>query len=295
LVCAIIGAAIFATLGPFTIFAASALIAGILRLWMLTSDISLVGIGKIFGALLLVSFGIGWVVRLFRPEADVVVIALPTLLFLILMGVILRAFSFFFGRYFGVCRRAALQKAIATPDSGGYVDLGFAVVLALIAGGPLALTALIAALAATPDGLPAGLSAVLIAMGATSLLWGYFYLPMGIAAVALRGSLNPMIVLSWIGRTFADYICLLLLLLPFHLAIWIISAVVSLALPRVTDLAPFLGAVLTLLYAVVFTTMTDQYAAVATMTALGLVLRRHEEDIGWLRHAKRLDAVRDTG
>ena len=87
---------------------------------------------------------------------------------------------------------------------------------------------------------------------------------------------------------------LLLLLLPFHVAVWLISYFISAGLSRLTDLAPVIGSILAVLYAVLASTMIGQYAAVATMTALGLMLLRHEESIGWMRHAKRLDAIRDT-
>lgn len=275
-----------------SILAASAIIAAMLRMWMAATDISLEWIFGGLGIMALVSYvgAVGFDI-LFPIDEGAAHFRRFALFFIFLLSLILlltfaRMVSFFFGRYFAICRRAAMQKYFVSEDNMGLFDLAYALGILGIAGAPLlvvGIASLFQAIHAESFWLvPMPLSF----LTGSAAIWCYFYLPMGVAVVALRRSIHPRITFRWISGCGTDYLALLGLLLPFHLVIWLSSALIASLLIRggiyFAGISPILSGFLYFAFTAFF---LSQYTVVVTMVALGRLMRRHESTLRWYKHA----------
>ena len=107
----------------------------------------------------------------------------------------------------------------------------------------------------------------------SSLLWASFYAPMSIAVVAIERTLNPLTVLTWTWKCMPDYFWCCLVSGVFTTLVNLVShSAQGLFLDLgPTDVVPAYLLGLTL----------NQYNAAATLTALGLLLRRNRAQLGW--------------
>lgn len=289
LLLAILTCILLLTMSMFAVFTVSAALAGMLRIWMISRDLSILDFLKIVTAMAAVS-AVGAFLLTYLPLGEwerppTAILCMELFFGLAGLMLVLRIVSFFFGRYFAICRRAAMQTMFSDPDQGGVVDLGYALAVLAISFGPLVLIAVVAGIVYESQAVPLqAAKSLFIALGAMALLWSYFYLPMGVAVVALQRSIAPVKVLAWALRILPDYLLFLSLVLPFHVAVWALSAAVGYLMPVPAEFTVIFG----LLAALLTILVLDQYTMVVTCTALGLVLRRNEADLGWRQDAERL-------
>jgi hypothetical protein len=278
--------------GPFTIFSACMLLAGIIRMWMITSDVTLPQLLGMLAGLLGLSTVTGMIVgRL--AEKDAMAVGLGAFLFFILFGVWLRSVSFFMGRYFGLVRRSALRASMSVSDRGGFYDLYYGILIGIVGLGPLlAIETWDFILALREEEFPGGFG-VKVGLLTVAGGWAYFYLPMAVATVALKGSANPFLVLKWAFMTFVDYMPLLVLYLPFHAIMWALSAFIVQGVDQMLGFAPALGVILAGLNFFLLQLLLNEYSVCVTLVSLGLVMRRSESVLGWAKDAKRINAERD--
>jgi hypothetical protein len=280
-------------MGFGTVFSACMLFAALLRLWMIASDISLWTIVKLAGGLIVASWLIGWLAEQAIPNLDGGLVGFIAFLALVQLGVALRCISFFMGRYFALCRRAALRKTMSGADRGGLYDLGHGLALCNMAFFPFGVVwGANISLAAKGEDFPGG-NTVFYTLAALALFWAYFYLPMGAAVVALRGSLNPAVVAQWIGKTFLEYCTLLICFLPFVAFVWGVKAVIVWAIDHMMNMNALAALVFQLCYWIVLSVLLDHYAAAAVIAALGLMMRRNEAILKWGKTARNLEKERD--
>jgi hypothetical protein len=280
-------------MGIGTIFSACMLLAGIVRMWMVTSDISLQTILMLLMGLLGLSALAGWIVSMADEAADPVGVGLFAFMFFVLFGVALRCVSFYMGRYFGIVRRSALRAPLSVSDRGGFVDLFYGLLVGAVGLGPLLVVWMIDFICELmgrpfPGGLPAQVGFYL-----TTLFWAYFYMPIGTATVALRGSANPLLALRWALYSFADYLSLLIVYLPFHAVIWVVDGFLVRAINHTLDLEPHFALLLAGFNFFILQMLLNEYSTAATLVALGLVMRRNEAMLHWAPHARRINAERD--
>jgi hypothetical protein len=127
-----------------------------------------------------------------------------------------------------------------------------------------------------------------IAMG-----WAYIYMPMAVATVALRGSVNPMLVFEWMFKSFADYMPLLVLYLPFHAIMWAVAGLIVRGVDQALNVAPAFGVFLAGLNFLIIQVLLNEYSICVTLASLALVMRRNETMLHWVKEAKRINAERD--
>ena len=275
--------------GILSMMAACGVIAGCLRFWLISKDVSIKWFLSFLGILFLISLAGAFLVNAFQdsdPEAADLRPLLTVGIFFLLVFVILvlRAISFFFGKYFAICRRSALGAMVSDSDQGGLVDLGYALVIGAISGLPALVIAVVALVLSGWEGIQEPVSAaVVVGLLALALLWWYVYFPIAAAAVALKRTLHPGTVLSWAWRCMPDYFYLLLLLAPFCQVAILLSwglATVLTAETTVTIIPPALAAIL---WGGFSFFVLIQYTMAVTFTALGRILRRNQARIGWLR------------
>jgi hypothetical protein len=282
-------------LGAFglgTIFAACMLLAGLIRLWMITSDISLQTVCGLLAGLIALASLVGWAYGQATGE-DGAGVGLFSFMGFVLFGIWLRCVSFYFGRYFGIVRRSALRHTMSVSDRGGLVDLFHGVLLGLVGLSPLVLVWLAdTVLAFQNEDFPGG-EVVKWTLLAFAGAWSYFYMPMGVATVGLTGSTNPFKVLHWAFASFVDYFPLLVLYLPFHAVVWALSALIAQGVNGIMALNQGAGVMMAGLNFMVIQLLLNEYAITVTLASLGLMMRRHEESLNWAADAKRINAERD--
>jgi hypothetical protein len=279
--------------GLGTIFSACMLLAGIIRIWMVTSDISLQTVLMLLGGLLGLASLAGWIANMANDELDPVGVGLFAFMFFVLFGISLRCISFYMGRYFGLVRRSALRATMSVSDRGGFYDLLHGVLISLVGMSPLWIVwGADFFLALNEKDFPGGQVAFFASIG-VCLFWAYVYMPMATAVVALRGSTNPGLVFKWMFKAFADYVPLLALYLPFHAFMWAVGVFIAQGVAKAFDVAPALGVLLAGLNFFVIQLLLNEYAMAVTLASLGLVMRRNESMLHWSKHAKRIMAERD--
>ena len=295
LMIAVFGGMIMAlgAMGPITIFSACMLLAGIIRLWMYSSDISLQTLLMLLSGLLGLSALTGWIANMANPAFDPLGFGLFAFMFFVLFGIQLRCTSFYLGRYFGIIRRAALRGSMSVADRGGFVDLYFGVLLGLVGLTPLLTVWAYDFYLALNDQLFPGGNAVFLSMVGVGLVWAYFYMPIGFAVVALRGSANPLLVFKWAFKSLGDYLPLLVLYLPFHFAMWAVGVGLAAGVNKVFEVNPAAGVMLAGLNFVLLQLLLNEYSMTVTLASLGLVMRRNERSLKWAKSAKRINAERD--
>lgn len=283
-----------AMLQPMMVFAVSAVIAGILRVWIISKDVSILLLIQCAAGMSLFSFVIALGIdrMLPAPEGEISRVGLYWLLcilFLIFLLLVLRMISFFFGKYFALCRRAALRATFSDEDRGGLIDLGYALVLLIVGFGPfLAVEIAFVIHQVTSEGGSQGSLWAFVAVLAVAFLWFYVYTPMGVAVVALKGSCYPQDVFQWSRRCMPDYLWLLLMLLPFHMAVWALSTGAGMLLSQLAMFGAMPGILVTVVWSGIIGVLLDQYVIAVTVVALGSVLRRNEPRIAWHRFARNL-------
>ncbi|HVJ82126.1 MAG TPA: zinc ribbon domain-containing protein [Planctomycetia bacterium] len=289
LLLSIVAAILFLGVGPFAIFTVSAYIAGIIRYWMVVSDVGIKTVLMTAAGLGAVSMALGYGVNAANPMADPMLFAILIFVGLILIAIALRAISFVFGKYFAILRRAALNKLTSGEGRDGYRDLFDALAIGIPAFLPWLAVGLAAGIVeAKKIEIPGGIW-LFLGLGAAALLWAYFYFTMGIATVALRGRAGPGGVLGWIFAILPEYLTLLLIMLPVHVGVWVISGAVTWALTQWQELSPGIASMSYFFYAFVVDLAIGQFAIVATLAAMGVLLRRHEERLDWYAAARALD------
>ena len=321
-----IGAALVTmSLSPLSIFFVSSGIAGALRYWIMVHDVSVKWLLALFGVMVLICMPIAYLLDAFPPpgfeesqaRAGILFMGLMFELFMILLT--LRMISLFFGKYFAILRRAALDTMFSDHDQGGLADLGAALVVLAVGLLPTFIVSVFMVIDAMRTGwdwpnIPIPFVILLI----PTVLWAYFYSPMGVAAVALGKTVNPIEVQNWAIRAMPDYFKLLLVLFPLHLLAWATYALAMQLLLSGVDvgdpalaqaefsirsmfhlmLNPFfvigimLGAALLLMmnpYALLATIVAcglGEYTIVVTLVSLGRMMRRQESRIGWYAKAR---------
>jgi hypothetical protein len=261
---------------------------------MLMKDVSLTYIlyvGTGLGILAVVlAFVVAEVVARYNPGQEMIREMRAALFFqfffmLILLAIFVRAVSFFYGKYFAICRRAALGTWMSDEDQGGLVDLAYALGIIAISLLPAILTATLAAWYADRAGADSEKAELLFwTFVPITWIWAYYYFPMGMAAVALRKSLDPFVVLSWTWKAMPEYLYYLLMMLPFHLAVGLMSyALSNFIMDNILMLA---GMLPMLLGAYLIGIFLEQYNIVVGLVALGRVLRRNESQLHWYKYAK---------
>jgi hypothetical protein len=295
------------SLGPIGWLLCSPVLAVFLRIWLISLDYDLgkaflIG-GGVFAFSLLVSSIITNALNVFGSQAGDgmtfgglgLLVFVFSLFIVAIFGMTLRMASFFWGRYFAICDRAAHGALMSQEDSGGLVDLGYGIAVCVIGFGPCALPIWLTAIAMITNKPP-----VLVAAGLLwvfALMFAYFYVPMAIGVVALKRSLNPALVFQWAGRCMPDYLWFLIAVVPLHMIVIVLIAILLVALSA-TTVAGFLfagilvavpeiaglanvGVIFTVITALVLSLVLGQYPGVVMMTALGKLLRRNESRLGW--------------
>lgn len=288
----LISALVFMGMG--SLFLVSGVIAGVLRVWMLAKDLSILDLIKIVAALFLVSTALAYPLDWVLPNVEGVGSRVPALTFEIVIIIVfacvfLRMVSFFFGRYFAIVRRAAFGTMFSEDDRGGVVDLGYAIGVGAVSFLPLALTLIAAAVVSVGQGnefgeLEGHPRIILIGVAMLSIAWAVFYMPMATAVVALRHSVRPGLVFDWIGKAMPDYLLLSGLLLPFHIGVVALSTATGFFLGRLGEFTRF-GTILSFIYAFCAGIVFSQYAMAVTCVAVGLLMRKHESALQWRRWA----------
>jgi hypothetical protein len=185
----------------------------------------------------------------------------------------LRMLSYLYGTYFAICRRAAYGAiGLADKDSGGPRDLGYVLALLLIAAGPMVLVSIVAS--ASSDSETSSDSDASWILFGFSALWAGLYFPMGLGVFAMTQSLNPWKVIQWAWRCTPDYIWCCLLSGAFTGIAMLLCATAQSGL---VGLWPTGGTIAAWLLGV----SLNQYNAVVTCTALGMLLRRHRAALAW--------------
>jgi uncharacterized Zn finger protein (UPF0148 family) len=280
-------------MGIGMIFSACMLLAGIIRLWMFTSDISLQTVMTLLAGLLGLASLAGWIASLANPNLDPVGVGLFAFMFFVLFGVWMRCVSFYMGRYFGLVRRSALRATMSVSDRGGFVDLLHGVLISLVGMSPLLVIWMYDFyLAIQEKDFPGGFG-VYVALLGIAMGWAYIYMPMAVATVALRGSVNPMLVFQWAFKSFADYMPLLVLYLPFHAIMWAVAGLIVRGVDQALNVAPAFGVFLAGLNFLIIQVLLNEYSICVTLASLALVMRRNETMLHWVKEAKRINAERD--
>jgi hypothetical protein len=171
---------------------------------------------------------------------------------------------------------------VSEDDRGGFIDLGYALVVMFFAFAPLVVGMIVAAVVGVTVGNSVASWLFLAAAMLPLLGWAYFYFPMGATVAAIEYSVNPLRVLHWCTVCFWDYVKLLLLFVPFFVIVTAVSYLTGAFLVGVLPAVSFVPKELFLLFnTFIVSNFFNQYIFVVGYTALGLIARMHESELGW--------------
>ena len=198
---------------------------------------------------------------------------------------VLRAISFFFGKYFAICRRSALGAMVSDSDQGGLVDLGYALVIGAISGLPALVIAVVAVVLSHGEGIQEPVASAVV----TGLL------ALGIAVVvrlfshSVSGGGVEADAAPWDRAFLGRQVHARLLVfpaaadaLPPDRYLTVVGSLYRFDRAETTvAIVPRVVAAI-LWYSFSFFVLT-QYNMAVMFTALGRILRRNQTKIGWLR------------
>jgi hypothetical protein len=284
-------------ISPYTVLMVSAAIAAMLRLWMAVDDIGIMGLLKTIGALIILGMlcALGGRMLLSVPEEWMGLVTFGLFLDGFLGGAILiilvRMVSFFFGRYFALFRRSALMIELPEEEHTGFNYAVPGIVISLLGFAPVFALYITGSVFAVlrPGWFTSIEFALWLGVTLFAALWTLLYVPMAIGVFATEHSLNPITVLSRIGRIAADYLVLIILWIPFVIVVGLLGLSWPLLLGLVFDVEP--PWVLVALGSWLVMETLDEYTTVVVLHTLALVFRRNESSLKWRKKVRRLHGV----
>lgn len=260
-------------------------LAQFVRIQTIQRDLSLKAVGVCFfgfiTAVVVISQIMGAVMKTPLNTFVGLMIVYSTFMILSYLFLVCCMITQYMGKYFAICNRAAYDALMSEPDRG-LADFFYGLAVLIPAWLPLLVSVFLFPVALLLIEGSRTLDWYAWPVLGTSLLWGYWYFPMGIAAVGLKRSANPLLVLKWSLQCLPDYLWILMALLPVLTGGIVVSILIGYAMVALLpEMRPSTSAVATLLGSVVAANVVFQYPLVILSTAMGLLARRHSDTLRW--------------